>query len=144
MPQWTIFFHLIFTFFAVWKYNDQEFPSGSRFIPSIDFGKVTLDIRDTMAADSGVISCTAINARGQTAVTTGTLKVASKGIGVLSATQLPTGEQGLQNLQKFEASMHLMPCKNCSTKTLYANWLVLPFSISFTFTNKSKEIRLMK
>ena len=102
----------IFTCYAVWKYNDQEFPSGSRFIPSSDFGKVTLDIRDTMAADSGVISCTVVNARGQTAVTTGTLKVASKGTGVLSATQLPAGQQGLENLQKFEASMNLMPCKS--------------------------------
>ena len=64
------------------------------------FGNVSLDIRDTMTSDSGIISCTVSNLKGQ-ATTTGTLKVTGKD-GVVSTTQHPAGLQGLENIQKAD------------------------------------------
>ena len=84
----------------MWKFNNIEFPNGSRFIPTCDFGNVSLDIRDTMTSDSGIISCTVSNLKGQ-ATTTGTLKVTGKD-GVVSTTQHPAGLQGLENIQKAD------------------------------------------
>ena len=53
-----------------------------------------------MTSDSGIISCTVTNLRGQ-ATTTGTLKVTGKD-GIVSATQHPAGQQGLENIQRAD------------------------------------------
>ena len=65
-----------------------------------DFGHVSLDIKDSMASDSGLISCIATNLAGQ-AETTGRLKVAPNEA-IMSSTLHPAGQIGLENISKAD------------------------------------------
>ena len=65
----------------------------------MDFGTVILDVKDTVAADSGILTCVATNLFGS-ASTTGTLKIKDED-GIISATQHPSGKLGMENLDKM-------------------------------------------
>ncbi len=84
--------------FVDWSLNDKPLPSGSRFTPSCDFGRVSLEISSARDSDAGVYVCRASNALGQ-ACSSGTLNVAVDNDGVASSTLHPAGMQGLQNVQ---------------------------------------------
>jgi len=74
--------------------------SGARIVPSMDFGLVVLDILNAREGDAGVFTCVAQNAAGSSS-TSGTLKVRTES-GIVSATQHPAGQAGLDNIQKAE------------------------------------------
>jgi hypothetical protein len=75
----------------------------------MDFGLVTLDIAAARETDAGIFTCVATNAAGS-ATTSGTLKVNAES-GVVSATQHPAGQAGLDSIQKADtgAALKLAP-----------------------------------
>ena len=82
---------------------------GSRIVPNAEFGLVSLDIQGVQKADAGVVTCIATNQAGQ-ATTSGTLKVNLTVGDVISATQHPAGQSGLDNINKVDGvSMNLQP-----------------------------------
>ncbi len=83
-----------------WKLNNAPIPSGSRFTPSFEFGTAKLTIKAASTADAGVYNCQASNALG-TATTSGTIRVSSDDV-VMSGTQHPSGESGLESISKIE------------------------------------------
>ncbi len=86
-------------------------PSGSRFSPSCDFGKVTLEIASTRDTDAGVYVCRASNALGD-ACSSGTLNIVADDDAVASSTLHPAGMQGLQNVQvSSDAALSDSPSK---------------------------------
>ena len=92
--------------------NDKPLSSGARIVPSMDFGQVTLDIASARETDAGIFTCIAMNASG-TASTSGTLKVRPES-GIVSATQHPAGQAGLDNIQKADtgAALKLAPAQD--------------------------------
>lgn len=85
-----------------WQLNGKPMMIGSRIQSSLDFGLVYLNIDSVQANDAGVITCTATNKAGQ-ATTSGSLKVNLAG-NVISTTQHPAKQAGLDNINKFETS----------------------------------------
>ena len=86
---------------------------GSRFMPSMDFGIASLVVDSIQMRDEGIYSCKLVNALGQTANTTGTLKV-TREANVDSTTLHPSGAKGLANIgeiekKKLEAEGKLLP-----------------------------------
>ena len=82
--------------------------SGTRIVPTADFGVIALDIQGVQKSDAGVVTCIASNQAGQ-ATTSGTLKVNLTG-DMISATQHPAGQSGLANINKVDGtSMTLQP-----------------------------------
>ena len=69
----------------------------------MDFGTVTLDVKETVAADTGILTCVATNKFGS-ASTTGTLKVKDED-GIINVTQHPSGKLGMENLDKMMSSV---------------------------------------
>ena len=61
-----------------WELNEKPLPSGTKFIPSVDFGFVRLEINDALVKNSGLLKVTATNSLG-TASTSGTLKILPDG-----------------------------------------------------------------
>ena len=90
-------------FHIEWKLNDKPLSSGSRIIPKMDFGTVTLDVKEAVAADSGILTCVATNKLGS-ASTSGTLKVKDEE-GIVNVTQHPSGKLGMENLDKMMSSV---------------------------------------
>ena len=82
--------------------NGRPLPSGTKFIPTYEFGTVTLVIEGALLKDAGLFKCTATNNKG-IASTSGTLKVQTEtGSGISSAALHPSGAAGLEAIQKVE------------------------------------------
>lgn len=60
-----------------WFHNNVPIRSGSRFTETNNFGFVALDVMQCLPEDSGVYTCRAVNALGQS-VTSGNLLVHCK------------------------------------------------------------------
>ena len=102
--MYTSFLHTLYLILHVeWNLNDKPLSSGTRIIPTVDFGIVTLDVKDTVSSDAGILTCVATNKFG-TASTTGTLKVKEED-SIISATQHPAGKSGLENIDKTESNV---------------------------------------
>ena len=100
----------------VWKLNDKPLACGTRIVPSMDFGIVTLDIASARETDAGIFTCVAQNAAGM-ASSSGTLKVHPES-GIVLATQHPAGQAGLDNIQKADtgASLKLAPAPDADVQ----------------------------
>lgn len=82
--------------------NGRPLPSGTKFIPSFEFGIVRLVIEDALLKDAGVLKCTATNNKG-IASTSGTLHVQTEtGSGISTEALHPSGKAGLDAIQKVE------------------------------------------
>ena len=102
--------------------NGGPLPSGTKFIPSFEFGVVKLVIEDALLKDAGMFKCTATNNKG-IASTSGTLKVQTEGgSGVASEGLHPSGKAGLDAIQKMEleASLKLAGDKAVEEEDLHA------------------------
>ena len=85
-----------------WMLNGRPLPSGTKFIPSYEFGEISLVIDNALLKDAGLFKCTATNNKG-IASTSGTLKVVTEADGRVSSTALhPSGAAGLAAIQKVE------------------------------------------
>lgn len=78
-------------------------PSGTKFLPSTDFGLVRLEIQDCLAREAGVYKCTATNNLG-IASTSGTLKILDESSGVSTKSLHPSGASGLKAIVDAEKS----------------------------------------
>ncbi len=88
-----------------WQLNGRPLPSGTKFKPSYDFGIVKLFIDDVLAKDAGVYKVTATNNKG-IASSSGTLKLeAEAASGVSSEGLHPSGQAGLEAIQKLDQSV---------------------------------------
>ena len=88
-----------------WQLNGRPLPSGTKFKPSYDFGIVKLVIDDVLAKDAGVYKVTATNNKG-IASSSGTLKLeAEAASGVSSEGLHPSGQAGLEAIQKLDQSV---------------------------------------
>ena len=88
-----------------WQLNGRPLPSGTKFKPSYDFGIVKLVVDDVLAKDAGVYKVTATNNKG-IASSSGTLKLeAETGSGVSSEGLHPSGQAGLEAIQKLDKSV---------------------------------------
>ncbi|XP_035789232.1 titin-like isoform X6 [Anopheles albimanus] len=87
-----------------WYVNGVELKMGSRFRTTNDFGFVTLDINSTVAEDSGVYMCKAINKAGE-AVSSTTMKIKSKA----SIAGEPLLPEAWEKIQLKEAAMNRVP-----------------------------------
>ena len=83
--------------------NGKPLPSGTKFLPSIDFGTVRLEIRDCLAKEAGMYKCIATNDIG-TSSTSGTLKLLDESSGVSTKSLHPSGASGLQAIVDTEKS----------------------------------------
>ena len=79
-------------------------PSGSKFIPSIDFGFVRLEINDALVANSGLLKVTATNMTGS-ASSSGTLKILPETSGPVTSSLHPSGKTGIEAIEKMESSV---------------------------------------
>ena len=87
--------------------NGTPLPSGTKFIPSFEFGNVELIIEDALLKDAGMFKCTATNNKG-IASTSGTLRIKTEGGGSVSSEALhPSGKAGLEAIQKLELEASL-------------------------------------
>ena len=96
-------FHLLHLYYTEWNLNDKPLSCGSRIVPKMDFGTVILDVKETVAADAGILTCVATNKFGS-ASTSGTLKVKDED-GIVNVTQHPHGKVGMENLDKMMSSV---------------------------------------
>ena len=86
-----------------WELNGRPLPSGSKFIPSLDFGFVRLEINDALVNNSGLLKVTASNIKGS-ASSSGTLKVSPENSGVVTSSLHPSGQTGIEAIEKMETS----------------------------------------
>ena len=86
-----------------WQVNGKPLPSGTKFLPSTDFGLVRLEIQDCLAREAGVYKCTATNNLG-IASTSGTLKILDESSGVSTKSLHPSGASGLKAIVDAEKS----------------------------------------
>ena len=85
-----------------WQLNGKSLPSGSKFIPTCDFGMVRLEIKDALQKDAGMFKVSATNSKGS-ASSSGTLKILPEGSGGVSTTSLhPSGKSGLEAIEKMD------------------------------------------
>lgn len=85
-----------------WQLNGKALPSGSKFIPSCDFGMVRLEIRDALGQDAGMFKVSATNSKGS-ASSSGTLKILAEGTDGPSTISLhPSGRVGLEAIEKMD------------------------------------------
>lgn len=94
-----------------WYVNGQPLKMGSRFRTTHDFGFVTLDIASTVAEDSGVYMCKAINKAGE-AVSSTAMKVKSRS-NIVGEPLMP---DAWEKIQLKEASMNKVPEMFVDTK----------------------------
>ncbi|XP_050422457.1 titin isoform X5 [Adelges cooleyi] len=87
-----------------WYVNGVELKMGSRFHTTHDFGFVTLDISQTVAEDSGVYTCKAINRAGE-AVSSTSLKIRDRS----SIVREPLQPDSWEQIQLKEAEMNRVP-----------------------------------
>ena len=84
--------------------NGRPLPSGTKFIPTYEFGIVKLVINDALLRDAGMFKCTATNNKGM-ASTSGTLHILTEADGGVSTKALhPSGKAGLDAIEKVELS----------------------------------------
>ena len=86
--------------------NGRPLASGSRFLPSCEFGLARLELRDCLLKEAGVYKCTATNNTGSTS-TSGSLRVTSEGQGVSSASLHPSGDVGLKAIVQADQAVGL-------------------------------------
>jgi titin len=88
-----------------WQVNGRPLPSGTKFIPTFEFGLVRLEIRDALLRDAGMFKCTATNNLGVSS-TAGTLHVltddAAAAGGPDAASLHPSGQAGLAAIQSVD------------------------------------------
>ena len=89
-----------------WELNEKPLPSGTKFIPSVDFGFVRLEINDALVKNSGLLKVTATNSMG-TASTSGTLKILPEGSNVSTTSLHPSGQTGIEAIEAMETSTRL-------------------------------------
>lgn len=117
----------LFFVFIEWQVNGKPISCGSRILVGSDFGLVSLDIQCVQMSDAGVITCTATNKSGK-ATTSGTLKVNPAG-NIISSTQHPAGQSGLDNINKMDSLAFNLPdddneaIKAASEKPLFTTQL---------------------
>ena len=87
-----------------WQLNGKPLQTGSKFIPSLDFGYVRLEIRDVLKKDVGVYKVIATNEKG-TSSSSGSLKLdPNTTTGVTTDSFHPSGKSGLDAIEKVETS----------------------------------------
>ena len=90
-----------------WQLNGKSLPSGSKFIPSMDFGFVRLEIKDVLSNNTGILKVIATNDRGSSS-SSGSLKLSLKsGDGPNTNSLHPSGHTGITAIEKLEKSVSL-------------------------------------
>lgn len=90
-----------------WYHNGIPISAGSRVVPSLEFGFVSLFIKDTSARDEGIYTCKATNSMGEATTFTKVYQLSPTKTGVDFSTMHPHGIEGLESIGKVEAKILL-------------------------------------